>query len=198
MINPFNCTNYSRTEEKLQEFAIFSVCVAGKRASHIATAVNNLLWDNDWVPDSHGIMRFPFAVLLQFKRTELEQKLQRHGIGCYKMKSKTLYELCRRGYDLRKVTPAKLEEIPGIGPKTSRFFVLHSQPNAQYAALDTHILHWLRDRGLPAPKSTPTGKRYETLEQEFLYVARSQGMTPAELDLEIWKKYTNSKPKAVS
>ena len=89
---------------------------------------------------------------------------------------------------LTTITVSELEMVRGIGPKTARFFVLHSRPNQQIAVLDTHILAWMRSNGVNAPKATPTLKRYLVLEDYFLREAWSRGMSPADLDLAIWKE----------
>jgi hypothetical protein len=42
MVDPQFVTKFDRTQRELEEFAMFSVCVAGKNASHIAKAVDRL------------------------------------------------------------------------------------------------------------------------------------------------------------
>jgi thermostable 8-oxoguanine DNA glycosylase len=74
--------------------------------------------------------------------------------------------------------------------KTSRCFIIHSRPNAQYAALDTHILKHMRSLGYDTPKSTPSKKQYLHLEKEFLKLAKKADMSPANYDLMIWNKYS--------
>jgi thermostable 8-oxoguanine DNA glycosylase len=79
-----------------------------------------------------------------------------------------------------------LEQIYGIGPKTSRFFILWTRPNASFAALDRHILRWLREKGYQVSKTPPTGKRYCELENIFLEEARQLNKSARQLDSEIW------------
>jgi thermostable 8-oxoguanine DNA glycosylase len=82
-----------------------------------------------------------------------------------------------------------LEEVWGIGRKTSRFFVMYTRPEDQeYAILDVHILRWLREQGHDsAPMQTPRSKKkYELLENAFIWEAQARGMTPLELDTVIW------------
>jgi thermostable 8-oxoguanine DNA glycosylase len=43
-----------------------------------------------------------------------------------------------------------------------------------------------------SPKATPSGQRYLTLEANFLAEARKRGMSPADLDLAIWKEKSQS------
>ena len=88
-------------------------------------------------------------------------------------------------------TLEELEAVPGIGPKTARFFLLWSRPFVRKAALDVHILHWLRDQGYDAPKQTPpAGRTYRRLEEAFLSEADKRGKTARELDWEIWAAYS--------
>ncbi len=88
------------------------------------------------------------------------------------------------------MTIAELEEIPGVGPKTARFFVAYSRDNQQVAILDTHILAWMRDNGHPdAPRATPAaGQAYARWETKFLWECMSRNKTPVELDNIIWRE----------
>ena len=91
--------------------------------------------------------------------------------------------------DLNCVSIAGLVQVEGIGPKSARFFVMHSRRNQRIATLDVHILKWLRSMGINAPRQTPQNEvTYKKLENRFLELADERGKTPAELDLEIWKK----------
>lgn len=92
--------------------------------------------------------------------------------------------------DLGACEPSELEQIHGIGPKTSRFFILWTRDNANFAALDVHILRWLKtEKGYPnIPRTTPTGEEYLRIEKIFLEEARKAEMTARELDREIWMK----------
>ena len=66
---------------------------------------------------------------------------------------------------------------------------MHSRRNQRIATLDVHILKWLRSKGINAPRQTPQNElSYKKLENRFLELADERGKTPAELDLEIWKK----------
>ena len=88
-----------------------------------------------------------------------------------------------------------LEEIPGVSFKTSRFFILHSRMNAECVPLDTHILKFLRDKGIPCvPKVTPSSKRkYDELEKLAVGALKTLGYsTLAKADLETWKKYSGN------
>jgi thermostable 8-oxoguanine DNA glycosylase len=71
---------------------------------------------------------------------------------------------------------------------------MHSRPNQRIAVLDTHILHWLRDQGVAAPKTTPLkgSKKYKDLELTFLTLADKLGEDPAILDLRIWNEYSRN------
>src|SRR5690606_28462084 len=70
---------------------------------------------------------------------------------------------------LKTCSVEDLESITGVGPKTARFFVLHSRPNSRIAVIDTHILKYLRTQGIDAPKGTPPkGEKYSRFEGEFI------------------------------
>lgn len=189
MIDPANITNYKMTDAELEEFAVFSVCVAGKTAKTIAAALDRIFgsleWNMGWSPFNSLKNAWYEGGLL-----ELESLLKKNGIGCYTSKAKTLKQLIFSNLNLRICSPKQLEEIYGIGFKTSRFFVMHSREGCRHAALDTHILRWLRNQGVEAPKNTPGSKKqYERLEKEFLQRVPAD-KSPAEFDLEIWNEYS--------
>jgi thermostable 8-oxoguanine DNA glycosylase len=68
---------------------------------------------------------------------------------------------------------------------------MHTRPGQRYACLDTHILKFLRHRGIMTPKSTPgkKSKKYIELEREFLKVCDLWNIQPYDLDLQIWNHY---------
>jgi thermostable 8-oxoguanine DNA glycosylase len=73
--------------------------------------------------------------------------------------------------------------------KSARFFLLYSgRKDMRIAALDRHVLAWLRERGYKGvPKHTPaSGSTYAKWEKVFLDEADKAGKKPAELDWEVW------------
>jgi endonuclease III len=191
-IDPHNITDFERSAYDLEKFAVFSVLVAGKTASTIAPRCDSLFKE---------VRLSPLYWLGSTLTTEaLVIVLKQLGIGCYNQKAKTLGDLaCKvwfKQLNLATCTPAQLETVPGIAEKTSRFFILHSRPNQRLAALDRHILKGLREYGVEnVPDNTPKGKTYLRLEQAFLFIADREGKTPATLDLEWWRKYSDSKSR---
>lgn len=192
MIDPRNITKLDRTQEELEEFFIFSILVAGKTASQIAKR-QPLVFDTlrELYPDRcRGRRDILLPYLCGVAATQ--DALRRNGIGCYRLKAATLYVASMDAdlglMHLRTMAVEDFESIPGIGPKTARFFILHSRPGARLAVLDTHILAWMRAKGWDAPKATPTGKKYRVLEEKFLDYCDANGYTPAQLDLIIWNE----------
>jgi thermostable 8-oxoguanine DNA glycosylase len=125
------------------------------------------------------------------KAGRLETILRESRTGNYTKLAACIRGLLTAKLDLATCAPIDLEAIHGIGPKTSRFFILWTRPGAEYAALDVHVLRWLRLMGHDAPKATPTGAKYAELERVFLVLAKSFGMTPRELDHAIWIEGSN-------
>lgn len=186
MITPATITNYDRTEEELEEFLMFAILVAGKSAEQQAKKLDEFL-KRCMYPQ----IGKPFAHIEYLtKNNWLEIHMKEFKLGQYQRIGKAFREILKFKGKLKTVTIQELESIPGIGSKTARFFVLHSRPDARVAVLDTHILRWLRDQGYDAPKATPPKKKYGLLEQIFLTEAWKREMTPADLDLTIWKEYS--------
>lgn len=205
MIDPFRITNFQRTPAELEEFLLFCIVAAGKNAMQQAEKLEALLQPHladmaatftadDPPPRPMEVIDY----LHQANRLTLE--LQRVRMGQYKrifIAFASAMEMVEYGkHDLREVPVARLELISGIGPKTARFFVLHTRPDVRCAVLDTHVLSWLGEQGHRVPKTTPpAGLQYDRLEHAFLAECDKRGLTPAEFDLAIWTERTKNRPK---
>lgn len=197
MIDPTDVTNYERTNEELQEFLLFCISVAGKTASQIKVALERFLekgraylslWD---VRKDTKAGWSPFFIIQRIDMGgRLDECLIQSKLGQHEKLRRAFREIYAASIDLKTCSVQELEMIHGIGPKTSRFFVLHSRKNAKVACLDTHVLKWLAEQGCKVPKGRPVGKEYLRLEQEFLRLAKEMKREPAELDLAIWNEYS--------
>jgi hypothetical protein len=161
---------------ELEYRLLYSMIVAGKSAKFAAAAIGRLF--------RYGR---PFEIIRGWERSRsIEVRLRAARTGNYSKLARGFAEVAASGINLRKCTPAQLEQIHGIGPKTSRFFIIWTRPQAEHAALDTHVLKWLRYQGHTAPKSTPSGVEYERLEKIFIDAAKARSMTARQLDSAIW------------
>jgi thermostable 8-oxoguanine DNA glycosylase len=189
MINPQDITKYNRTLPELEEFLLFSILVAGKNSTTTAIKLEKFLRSqrlygvNDFTP-------MQFISFLERGNGLLRQAIVKAKFGQYNRIEAAFRGIMKIYGRLRTVSVAELESIKGIGPKTARFFVLHTRENQNHAVLDTHILRYLRDHGLKAPKSTPSGKKYLELEKCFLDIAKMLNISPAKLDLQVWTNYS--------
>lgn len=197
MIDPFNITNYNRTEAELQEFLMFCIIVAGKTAYIQADKLQKFLK----IAIIHcGLDEnaTPFEILNQLhKSNDLYSIILEAKLGQYNKIYKAFDYLVNNKIDLNECGPNELENVPGIGMKTSRFFILHSRNIQTVAVLDVHILKFLGTLGYKVPKTTPNKKQYYYLEQKFLDYCQINKIHPATADLEIWKSYAK-KEKEVS
>ena len=188
MITPTNITNYNRTQAELEEFLMFAIIVAGKTAKTQAEKLNQFLasakvceispfeWIEKLIARSHdcGLM----------------DCMKHYKLGQYNRLDKAFKGILQFKGKLDSVTLDELESIEGIGPKTARFFILHSRPDQQVACLDTHILKWMGSKGHKVPKTTPSKKKYKQIESDFLHECHKAGKKVADMDLEIWKSYS--------
>jgi len=178
------------TRAQLEGRLLYSLIVAGKSARFANEKVANLM---------RGKPRdvLPFAWLAELDaRGELEAELRRARVGRYRTFVPACRWLVSHPLDLRTVTPQELEQCPGIGQKTARFFVVWTRPHERYAVLDVHVLRWLRKLGHEAPKQTPHGRTYLELEALFLQLADKAGLTPRQLDFEIWRSASTAANEA--
>lgn len=178
------------TRPQLEWWILFGIAVAGKNAKVTEQKMKYFV----------GKVFTPFyAVKIMLQSGQLLMLLKRAKLGKYKLLDKAYRAAVKLDLDkLEEAEPnaalSMLEEIPGIGPKTARMILMYAFPHhaGLWVPLDTHILHWLRDQGYDAPKSTPTGATYERLELLFLAEALERGLTSRELDTKIWMEYSGN------
>lgn len=162
------------TDVELEWRLVYAVVVAGKSAAFANRAIAELRRLVHVRPPLAAIAVRPDY--LRVART-----------GRYRTVSRAIEHLARHRPDLRTCAPGELERTPGIGPKTARFFVAWTRPDARVAVLDRHVLRWLEREGYAGvPRSTPTGRAYAKWEGVFLEEADRREVSPRELDLEIW------------
>lgn len=165
---------------------IYAIIVAGKSAKFAERAIEKLkLYD----PLCDNLLPFEKFYHLH-AQGQLVYALKFARTGNYSRISKAITQLVASGIDIKTCTPEELETIHGIGPKTARFFILWTRPDAPYAALDIHILRWLGKMGYSVPAQTPNGKKYAELERVFLKEADDRNLSPRALDFQIWSAAT--------
>jgi hypothetical protein len=180
-------TNFERSDDELLEFWLFSLFVAGKRADVQAANLEQFL--------ALGQGATVTARLLDVAiKLGVDKGLRAVGAGKYGLLGPaivtTLFCVERHGRDyFRTCDLDDLETIRGVGPKTARFFLLHTRRDFRGAVLDTHILTWLRWQGHDVPEETPQpGKRYLEIEKLFIEKAEALGKPLAELDYQVWQE----------
>lgn len=188
MINPDSITNYNRSAHELEEFLLFCIAVAGHNAHTTSKTLEAFLHT------SYKVHYSPFEYIRAISAhrpfgLDFEETLRLFRFGTTKKLSKSFCEIAASGINLADCTIPQLEGVFGIGPKTARFFVLHSRPNQhKIAVLDTHVLKYMSAQGFKTPKSTPSGRSYLKLETQFLNHAKELGITDiASFDLSIWR-----------
>ena len=193
MIDPYKITNYNRNQYELEEFLLFCIVVAGKTAYIQAQKLNDFLVSVNTrlcMPEYIN----PFQSLKSAEQHGiLMEEIQKAKLGQYKKIYAGFKYIYEHNLDLTKTTTEQLELVPGIGMKSSRFFLLHSDETYKdnIAILDTHILKFIKENiDNRAPKSTPTIRvTYKYWEDVFLYWCELNNKNVADFDLEVWKSY---------
>ena len=172
----------STDDEMLEAWMLFCIAVAGKTAKTVTKKINFFLRDDF----RNGLSPFAYVRMLKSEGI-LREALKYAKIGQYNKLVRTFDVVSALNpTELRTWTPEQFELIHGIGPKTSRFFIQSTRENTRYAVLDTHVLAWMREQGINAPKSTPSKKDYAKFEALFLDLADQLGYSPRDLDETIW------------
>lgn len=162
---------------QLQWKLIYSVVVAGKSATFADGAMARL-FDN---------ATSPLSQMANWLPDEFESRCRLARTGNYSKLVQFLKQFCIAEISLTTCNAEELEKLHGVGPKTSRFFLLWTRNDANHAALDVHILRWLSNLGYKVPTATPqSGTRYAVIEQHFLHEAKKRNVTPRILDHAVW------------
>lgn len=182
-IDPKNITKFDRSQEELEFFWLFCILVAGKNADWASLKLLDLFRNK---PEDQTPFEF-----LKTRLTDLNNILVANKVGQYRRIQKAIEQSLE--IDLRTASVGDLMEIHGVGPKTARFFILHTRANAECAVLDTHILKWMRslvDPIFEVPASTPPINKYQTLEFVAIKLMKTHfpNISLAEADLLIWTK----------
>ncbi len=198
MIDPCNVTVHDRTPAQLEEFLLFCVVVAGKNADQQARKLENLLKG-----------RRPFALIREIDRKgKLGEELKRVRLGKYALLVRSFRRLAGSGIDLSTCSWEDLTQVPGIGLKTAKFFVLHSRKGEMHGVLDTHVLGWIGEHWAPAgarplavprhsPQDPASYRFWETVyfgmvTARFHRTGRPAAVDWARFDLELWMERRGS------
>jgi len=176
---------------QLEWWILFTIAVAGKTAKGTEVKMRAFM---DLIPYGSPFERIQEMI----GQSTLGTCLRRVKLGKYGLMNKGFRAAIGLDLDLleRADFPhalSLLDAIPGLGPKGSRMILMYAFPHHanQWVVLDTHILRWLREHGIEAPKSTPPeGRTYFRLEREFKKMAEERNLTTRQLDTEIWAAYS--------
>jgi thermostable 8-oxoguanine DNA glycosylase len=213
-----NCNDFERTDAEVEVWLIFCVMVAGHEATTTARKIHNLFLGMTDINVGRAPLHIPLMMpigYLRFARSVglLEPLMRSARTGCYTNYRKTFDYLIDNEIDgakLRRMSLQDLIKIPSVGLKTASFFIMSTRRDVRMAALDTHLLKylreraaiggfvadWLREEGVdPAriPKATPANAElYAKLERVILKIADMYCMTPQDFDFAVWSLYAKA------
>jgi len=190
MIDPTKIINYDRTDAELEEFFLFCVLVAGKNLDVAAKTCNRLV---NGVKSANPFFARTsiISALSVLKDESIERVLRAARTGQYSRLVKTIKQ--SSSLNLRTCSLEDLLKIHGVGRKSANFFLTYTRKDHDGSVLDVHILSFLRDHGIDAPKATPSSeKRYNQLSADWKRISEEvyPELTNEERDLKVWKAYS--------
>lgn len=126
MIDPNKITDYTRDAWDMEEFLIFSICVADKRAERIATSVDKLL-ALPWCDPTFGYLHSIKKYCRNQGVERFAKVLHDCSITPHNQKADFLYSAARANLDLFTCSFEDLIGIKGVSHKTAHFFLTHSR-----------------------------------------------------------------------
>lgn len=191
-IKPEAITKYNRNRRELENFLVFAIVVAGKKSDVQASKLREF-YASRVLHDAEHMGLFDYIRYLK-SNFALVPELQLVKMGQYIRISNALSELVDKKLNLFTCSLEDLVSVKGISLKTANFFLTHTRATYSVPVLDTHVLKFLKDQGVEnVPKSTPqVVKVYNFFADKFVAIAKRLGMTVADLDLQVWKKYSKS------
>ena len=126
MIDLGEVTKFDRTTAELEEFALFSILVAGKTAKTMVAALDRFL-NNTRV---EGRSYTPFEQIRYYNWEYLHNQFKSCGIGCYRQKAGTCLETFNCTPYMIKTPPARVYSkswmnlVPWFIRKTYSSFIM--------------------------------------------------------------------------
>lgn len=184
MINPTKVTNFNRTKAELEYFWLFCILVVGKNSDIAARKLVSLF---------NNVEGSPFDYIRsekKFNKHFIHNWLVANKVGQYYRIEKAIEQSLE--LNLETCSLNDLMSVFGVGPKTARFFLLHSRKDCNNIVLDTHVLRYLRERWKleNVPNKTPQDIKYDELEAIARRLIQTDfpRVSMAEADLLIWMK----------
>lgn len=154
-----------------QEFLLFCICVAGKKADMIVPKLRQFLQGcrND---------ELPFKLIDRLSINSIVDRLKECKMGRYEILARA-FAACAIHINVDATSVTFLEKLPGIGPKTARYFMVYAH-GEKHAIIDTHVKKFLRAIGCDS-------NRYYAMENVYLSICGAVGLEPRVLDDIIWR-----------
>ena len=191
MINPTSITNFKRTDKELEQFFVFCWFSKAANAKQLGVKINNLFDHLDDACEDMDLNLSPFGQLNYCLQSDLlKSLLEEFKVGKYEAFIKAFSSFGR--LNLRTCSIEDVENIPGIGKKIARMFLLHSRHNQRYVCLDTHLMKEARKIGATDQITAPHGQKYLDIEEKMIkfLTDRYKYVDFAKFDLDCWKSYS--------
>lgn len=171
-----------------QEFLLFCICVAGKKADVIVPKLRRFLEYSDLANryvdpmlTSSLVCTAPFDLIKWMEIYDgLEIYLKSVKMGRYSILVQSM-SACAHHIDVNDTSVQELMSIPGIGPKTARYFMVYAH-DQRYAIVDTHVKRFLVMLDIDC-------RHYDLMERSYLYICNKIGYDPRKLDNIIWQYF---------
>lgn len=172
-----------------ESFLLFAVLVAGKSSTMIMKKTNALIADLIGNENPTSLFQYVIDHYGTNDFQALEEVLRKNKTGKYSLILNLFRDLESSKIDLMTCTIPELENLRGVGKKSSRFFMVYNRSDQQDCAiLDVHILKFLNKNGIESPAQTPNGKHYDRLERAFIDLIKTINPKEsiADIDFKIW------------
>lgn len=179
-LDPKKITKLDRTQAELEWFLLFCISTAGKDAMVQAKKINEMIDLSHKIKHYQSIGIYSIGcsdtmpINYEYCSEWMVEFAKLFKLGKYDLIRKSSENIFKNGIHKRldTVTLDELLQIPGVGNKTARFFLMHSRPGFEGAVIDTHVHTWLEkvcQSDLPKPTTTA---KYISLERLWLSMVK--------------------------
>ena len=172
----------------LHKYLVFCMIDSNEPYARVCKTFDNLMFEYLNWNSTRGTLAWIPVFLASLTEKQLSKILKKTGYHYHNQMARYLIRWAKGPYSqpsyLKTATREMIvHDITGISWKLASMFLRNSR-GLQYAVIDRYIRNYLIEKGYMGPRTGEKG--YKLMEKRFIEIANDKGMTPYDLDMQIW------------